>query len=284
MLPKKALSPSSSARRRLAVSSSIRPADEIGVDGHLLAGHGVEAEARGDFGDTAGTLGDDDEVDDHQDDEDHDTDDEIAARDEVAEGLDDVAGGIGAGVALAEDQARGGQVQAQPQHGGDQQHGREGREFERLLDEQGRHQDHDRKDDRDRQQQIDQQRRHRHDEDDDKAHDAGGERDIARAQHVDDRAAVGILNGAARPVGRSVIYAEFPARPDQVAASAWSREGRGSIGLPGMHRACGHQATLRRSPGSGTWVPSSAYWLSLLRRVRIEMPRMLAAWVRLPSV
>ena len=44
-----------------------------------------------------------------------------------------------------------------------------------------------------------------------------------------------------------------------------------------------HATFLRTSPGPGTKVPSSEYWLSLLRSVRMEMPRMLAAWVRLPS-
>ena len=34
--------------------------------------------------------------------------------------------------------------------------------------------------------------------------------------------------------------------------------------------------------GAGTETPASVYSFSLLRRVRIEMPRMLAAWVRLP--
>ena len=38
------------------------------------------------------------------------------------------------------------------------------------------------------------------------------------------------------------------------------------------------------APGGGTATPSSPYWRSLLRSVRIEMPRMVAAWVRLPSV
>ena len=35
---------------------------QVGVDRHLLAGHRVEGEARADFGDTPGALGDDDEV------------------------------------------------------------------------------------------------------------------------------------------------------------------------------------------------------------------------------
>ena len=74
---------------------------EIGVDRHLLARHGVEVEARRDFGDAARTLGDDDEVHDHQDREHDDSDHEIAAHHEIAEGLDDVAGGGGALMAAA---------------------------------------------------------------------------------------------------------------------------------------------------------------------------------------
>ena len=56
---------------------------EVGVDRHLLAGHGVEGEAGSDLGDAAGTVGDDDELDDRQDQEDHETDDQGAADDEV---------------------------------------------------------------------------------------------------------------------------------------------------------------------------------------------------------
>ena len=43
---------------------------EVGVDGHLLAGHGVEGEPCGDFRDAGGALGDDDELDDDEDRED----------------------------------------------------------------------------------------------------------------------------------------------------------------------------------------------------------------------
>ncbi len=44
------------------------------------------------------------------------------------------------------------------------------------------------------------------------------------------------------------------------------------------------QAAPRTSPppGAGIGTPSAAYSLSLLRSVRMEMPRMLEAWVRLP--
>src|SRR3712207_8145111 len=40
------------------------------VDRHLLAGHGVEREARGDFGHAAGAVGDHHELDHHEDQED----------------------------------------------------------------------------------------------------------------------------------------------------------------------------------------------------------------------
>ena len=54
-------------------------------------------------------------------------DDEVALHDEAAERLDDVAGGVGALVAVAQDQPGRGEVERQPQHGRDQQHGRERR-------------------------------------------------------------------------------------------------------------------------------------------------------------
>jgi len=88
---------------------------QVGVDRHLLAGHGVEGEARRDFGDPARTLGDDHEIDQHQYGEDDDADDVVAAHHQLAEGLDDLAGPAGAFVAATEDQARGRQVQPQPE-------------------------------------------------------------------------------------------------------------------------------------------------------------------------
>ena len=101
MAPKKPLSSSSALRRSLARLLVDQAGGEVGVDRHLLAGHGVEVEARRDFGDAARALGDDDEVHDHQDREHDDADDEIAAHHEIAERLDDVAGGGGALVARA---------------------------------------------------------------------------------------------------------------------------------------------------------------------------------------
>src|SRR6202034_3032445 len=71
-----------------------QPGGEIGVDRHLFAWHGVEVEARRDFGDASRALGDDDEIHDYQDCEDDNADDEIAAHHDIAERLDDVAGRI----------------------------------------------------------------------------------------------------------------------------------------------------------------------------------------------
>jgi hypothetical protein len=79
---------------------------KIGVDRHLLARHGVEVEARGDFRDAARALGDDHEIHDHQDREHDDPDHEIAAHHEIAEGLDDVSGGVCALMAVRKDQPR----------------------------------------------------------------------------------------------------------------------------------------------------------------------------------
>jgi hypothetical protein len=68
---------------------------QVGVDGHLLAGHRVQGEARAHLGDALGALGDHHEVDDHQDGEHDQTDREVAADQEVAEGLDHLAGRAG---------------------------------------------------------------------------------------------------------------------------------------------------------------------------------------------
>ena len=137
---------------------------EIGVDGHLLAGHRIEGEAGRDLGDAARALRDHHEVHDDQDREHDDPDDEVAAHHEVAEGLDDVAGRRRPLVAVAEDQPRRGEVQGEPQHRGDQQQRREDGEFQRVVDRQAGHHDQHRHDDRDGQQQVEQYRRQREDQ------------------------------------------------------------------------------------------------------------------------
>ncbi len=73
---------------------------EVGVDRHLLAGQGIEGEAGAHLGNAPGALGDDHEVDDDQDREHHHADGVVATDDEFAEGLDHLAGGVRARVAL----------------------------------------------------------------------------------------------------------------------------------------------------------------------------------------
>ncbi|MCY1514201.1 hypothetical protein D9M68_487320 [compost metagenome] len=108
---------------------------QVGVDRHLLAGHGVERKARGHFGHPLGALGDHDELHDGQDQEDDQAHDEVAAHDEITEGFDDVPR-----VALQQDQAGGGDGNAQAEQRGDQQHGGERRERQRRRQVHGDHQ------------------------------------------------------------------------------------------------------------------------------------------------
>ena len=119
--------------RHLLVNEAGR---EVGVDRHLLAGNGVESEARADLGDAGRALGDDQEVDRHQDEKDDDADDEIAAHHQAGEAADDVAGRRRPLFAVRQDEARGRNVEREPQDRRHQEHGREGRELERLLDPQ----------------------------------------------------------------------------------------------------------------------------------------------------
>ncbi len=160
---------------------------QVGVDGHLLAGHGVEDEARGHFRDAPGALGDDHEVDDGQDGEDHDAHGVVAADDEFTEGGDDLAGRLVAVLAVQQDDAGGGHVQRQPQHGGDQQHDREDREVQRPLHVDDRQQHHQRDGDVEGEQCIEHRRGQRH-------HDHGqqGQHDQRRAKALADH-----LQGAA---------------------------------------------------------------------------------------
>ena len=72
---------------------------KVGVDRHLLAGHGVQREARRDFGDAAGTFSDDDEIDDDQNGENDRADDVAVFDDERAEGFDHVTRCVVAGMA-----------------------------------------------------------------------------------------------------------------------------------------------------------------------------------------
>ena len=83
---------------------------EFRIDGHLFARHGVQGETRGHLGDTACALRDNHEIDNHQNDENHRADEVVSLNEHLAEGFNDAAG-----VAIQENQARGGDIQGQPQ-------------------------------------------------------------------------------------------------------------------------------------------------------------------------
>ena len=154
------------ARRRFVDDAGV----EFRIDGHLLAGHGVQGEARRDFRDAPGALGDDDEVDHHQDEEHHHADHVIAAHDEVAERLDDVAR-----VAVEQDEPRGGDVQREPEQRHEQEQRGEAGEIRRLLHVENHQQDQQRERDADGQEAVEQERRDRQDHQQDRAEDACGE-------------------------------------------------------------------------------------------------------------
>ena len=61
---------------------------QVGIDGHLFAGHGVQGEACRHLGNALGALGHHNEVDDHQDHKHDQAYGKVAANQEVAEGLD----------------------------------------------------------------------------------------------------------------------------------------------------------------------------------------------------
>ena len=71
----------------------------------------------------------------------------------------------------------------------------------------------------------------------------------------------------------------WPGHP--VASCRWSRaRTRPASGCASCNSRSGRSRLL---PGLRHGMPASMYSFSLLRRVRIEMPRILAAWVRLPK-
>ena len=127
---------------------------QVGVDSHLFTGHGVQGEARPDFGHAPRTVGDDDEVDDDQDDENHHPDDEVTAHHEGAEGLDDFAGFFPAAGTGRENQSGRGHIQGQAEQRRDQHQRGENRELQGFLDEHGGQQRDHGKHDRHRQEHV----------------------------------------------------------------------------------------------------------------------------------
>jgi len=134
---------------------------EVGVDGHLFAGHGVEGKACAHLGNPPGALGDHHEVNDHQDREHHDTDHVVTADHHLTEGLDHLTGGGVAVLAVEHDHAGGRHVERQPQQGRHQQDRREYRKVQRPQGVNAHQQNHDRQRNVEGEEHVQQERRHR---------------------------------------------------------------------------------------------------------------------------
>ncbi len=187
-----------------------RAGGHVAVDGELLAGHRVEREARAHLGHAPRTLGDHDEVHDQEHAEHHQPEQHRAAHDEHREALDHVARRPGAGMALADDELRGGDVERQPQHQAREQDRRKGREIERALDEERVGEDQDRQRERRRQPQVEHPGRHRQHHHHDDRHQRHREQHRGLEERLDadirghappalNRAGRGARSAAARP-------------------------------------------------------------------------------------
>ena len=145
---------------------------EVGVDRHLLAGHGVEHEARAHLGHALAALGDHDELNDGQNQEDHCSDHVVAAHHEGAERADDFAC-----VGLQQDQPRRRYVEGEANQRRDQEQRGEGCDLQRFAHVQRDQENHDRAGDVRRDQQVEQPGRQRHDHQaDDRDHERGEHR------------------------------------------------------------------------------------------------------------
>ena len=114
-----------------------KPGVEVGLNGHLLAGHGVQGKARRHFGDARGARGDDHLVENEQNKKDDRAHHIAAAHHKLAESADDLARRAGPHVAVEQNQPGGGHVERKPQQGGHQQQRRKDGELQRRSHEHG---------------------------------------------------------------------------------------------------------------------------------------------------
>ena len=99
---------------------------QVGIDRHLLAWHGVQCKASVHFGDAACTFGHHNKVNDHQNREDDETDHIVAGDHEFTERGHHFSSGMGAFMAVDQNDAGRRHVERQAQHGGKQEDGGEG--------------------------------------------------------------------------------------------------------------------------------------------------------------
>ncbi len=71
---------------------------QIGINSHLLAGHGVQREAGCYLGNPAGAFRDHHKIHNDQDSKNDDTDNKVAAHDKTAKGFNHITGGTRAGM------------------------------------------------------------------------------------------------------------------------------------------------------------------------------------------
>ena len=133
---------------------------KIRVDGHLLAGHGVQGEPGRHLGDALRALGHDDQLDQHDNQEDDDAQDDIPLGNHVAERQNDAAGVT----VVAQNLPGGRNIQPQPEQGGNQQQGWEYGKIQRVRHRHGNHQDQHGQGDIDHQQYVQQRKRQRDDD------------------------------------------------------------------------------------------------------------------------
>ena len=154
---------------------------EFGVDGHLFAGEGVQGEAGRHFGDAPGALGDHDEIDHDEDEEDHQADHVIAAHDEIAEGFNDMPG-----VTVEENEARGGDIEREPEERNKQEQRGKRVKIGRFADVKDDEQDQEREGDADGEEPVEEKRAHGQDHQKDGPKKAAGEEQVAVAEQPGD--------------------------------------------------------------------------------------------------
>ena len=108
----------------------------FGVNAHLLAGHAVQAEARGHLGDALRAFGDDDELHHGHDGKNDKPHHQIIADHKLAEGGNDLAG-----IGVGQDKPAGAYGQRQPEQGCYEQYGGKGRETQDAINIKRPHED-----------------------------------------------------------------------------------------------------------------------------------------------
>ena len=154
------------ARHQLAPLARLVGIDEsgvqIGVDRHLLAGHGVEREARRDFGGANRAVTDHEILNGDQREKDDEADNVVAADHELAECLDHLSGGRGAFAAVQQDAPRAGQIERQAHQRQQKNEAGKYGELHRTQNLNRGEQHQHRRRDAEREQQVEHEARQRH--------------------------------------------------------------------------------------------------------------------------